>query len=30
VAHSPYKGVTDCVRTVLKQEGVGALYRSYR
>lgn len=30
VAHSPYKGVMDCLRKVLQQEGVGALYRSYR
>lgn len=27
---SPYKGVVDCVRRVLKEEGLGALYRSYR
>jgi solute carrier family 25 iron transporter 28/37 len=30
VAHSPYKGVADCATKVLRQEGVGALYRSYR
>ncbi|KAI8476027.1 MAG: mitochondrial carrier domain-containing protein [Monoraphidium minutum] len=30
VAHSPYKGTMDCVRQVLRQEGVGALFRSYR
>eukprot|EP00878_Enallax_costatus_P017113 GHUV01017968.1.p1 GENE.GHUV01017968.1~~GHUV01017968.1.p1 ORF type:complete len:292 (+),score=66.20 GHUV01017968.1:790-1665(+) len=30
VAHSPYNGVMDCVRKVLRQEGVGALYKSYR
>ncbi|KAA0148147.1 hypothetical protein FNF27_04466 [Cafeteria roenbergensis] len=24
-----YDGVTDCVRTIIKQEGVGALFRSY-
>lgn len=30
VAHSPYAGVADCVRKVLQQEGVGALYKSYR
>eukprot|EP00879_Flechtneria_rotunda_P018405 GHRR01019307.1.p1 GENE.GHRR01019307.1~~GHRR01019307.1.p1 ORF type:complete len:291 (+),score=94.23 GHRR01019307.1:733-1605(+) len=30
VAHSPYKGVGDCIGKVLRQEGVGALYRSYR
>lgn len=26
---SPYKGVLDCVKTVLKTEGIGAFYRSY-
>lgn len=30
VAHSPYHGLRDCVRKVLQQEGVGALYKSYR
>ncbi|KIY96601.1 Mitoferrin-1 [Monoraphidium neglectum] len=30
VAHSPYKGTLDCVKQVLRQEGVGALFRSYR
>ncbi|XP_054780034.1 uncharacterized mitochondrial carrier C8C9.12c-like isoform X1 [Prosopis cineraria] len=27
---SPYKGVWDCVKKVLKEEGAGALYASYR
>jgi solute carrier family 25 iron transporter 28/37 len=27
--NSPYRGVVDCVRTVFRQEGVGAFYRSY-
>ncbi|KAJ9543564.1 hypothetical protein OSB04_023271 [Centaurea solstitialis] len=27
---SPYKGVFDCVKTVLKEEGLGAFYASYR
>ncbi|KAI3667793.1 hypothetical protein L6452_42862 [Arctium lappa] len=27
---SPYKGVFDCVKTVLKEEGFGAFYASYR
>ncbi|XP_028764566.1 mitoferrin isoform X2 [Neltuma alba] len=27
---SPYKGVWDCVKRVSKEEGVGALYASYR
>jgi solute carrier family 25 iron transporter 28/37 len=30
VAHSPYRGVLDCVRKVLQQEGPGALWKSYR
>lgn len=30
VAHSPYKGLADCTRQILRQEGVGALYKSYR
>jgi hypothetical protein len=30
VAHSPYRGVIDCVQKVLAQEGVGALFKSYR
>ncbi|KAF8055036.1 SPAC8C9.12c [Scenedesmus sp. PABB004] len=30
VAHSPYRGLVDCTATVLRQEGVAALYRSYR
>lgn len=27
---SPYKGVADCVKRVLVEEGIGALYASYR
>ncbi|KAK6231170.1 hypothetical protein SCA6_001243 [Theobroma cacao] len=27
---SPYKGVADCVRRVLMEEGIGAFYASYR
>ncbi|KAL4295613.1 hypothetical protein GQ457_12G008570 [Hibiscus cannabinus] len=27
---SPYKGVADCVRRVVKEEGIGAFYASYR
>lgn len=27
---SPYKGVGDCVRRVVLEEGVGAFYKSYR
>ncbi|KAG7033755.1 MRS3, partial [Cucurbita argyrosperma subsp. argyrosperma] len=27
---SPYKGVGDCVRRILVEEGIGALYASYR
>ncbi len=30
MAHSPYKGILDCVRRVFREEGIGALYRSYR
>jgi len=30
VAHSPDRGVLDCVRKVLQQEGPGALWKSYR
>lgn len=30
VAHSPYKGLVDCATRVVRQEGVGALYKSYR
>ena len=30
VAHSPYKGVLDCVRRVVAEEGAGALWRAYR
>lgn len=29
MAGSPYKSVTDCVYRVMREEGVGALYRSY-
>ncbi|TYK10935.1 mitoferrin-like [Cucumis melo var. makuwa] len=28
--NSPYKGVGDCVRRILAEEGIGALYASYR
>ncbi|GMI96420.1 mitochondrial iron transporter 2 [Hibiscus trionum] len=27
---SPYKGVADCVRRVVREEGIGAFYASYR
>lgn len=27
--NSPYKSVVDCARTVFRQEGVSAFYRSY-
>ncbi|KAK8518177.1 hypothetical protein V6N13_027657 [Hibiscus sabdariffa] len=27
---SPYKGVTDCMRRVMTEEGIGAFYASYR
>ncbi|KAF5185699.1 Mitochondrial carrier protein [Thalictrum thalictroides] len=27
---SPYKGVMDCLKRVLREEGIGALYASYR
>ncbi|KAK9833663.1 hypothetical protein WJX74_002192 [Apatococcus lobatus] len=30
VARSPYKGVTDCIMKMLRYEGVGAFYRSFR
>ncbi|KAF6253349.1 mitochondrial carrier domain-containing protein [Scenedesmus sp. NREL 46B-D3] len=30
VAHSPYTGLADCTRQILRHEGVGALYKSYR
>jgi solute carrier family 25 iron transporter 28/37 len=30
VAHSPYCGVGDCVSRVVREEGPGALWRSYR
>jgi solute carrier family 25 (mitochondrial iron transporter), member 28/37 len=30
VAHSPYRGAADCVRRVARDEGVAALWRSYR
>eukprot|EP00882_Tetradesmus_deserticola_P018377 GHRQ01019740.1.p2 GENE.GHRQ01019740.1~~GHRQ01019740.1.p2 ORF type:complete len:181 (+),score=42.19 GHRQ01019740.1:849-1391(+) len=30
VAHSPYRGLADCLRQILLHEGVGALYKSYR
>lgn len=28
--HSPYKGVFDCVKRVLRDEGIGAFYASYK
>lgn len=28
--HSPYRGVLDCVKKTMKEEGIGAFYRSYR
>jgi solute carrier family 25 (mitochondrial iron transporter), member 28/37 len=28
--NSPYKGVMDCVRTVRREEGIGAFFKSYR
>lgn len=28
--NSPYKGVMDCIRTVRRQEGIGALFKSYK
>lgn len=30
VAHSPYSGISDCMAKVLRHEGVGAFYKSYR
>ena len=30
VVHSPYKGISDCVMRMLREEGVGAFYKSYR
>jgi len=30
VAHSPYRGVLDCVSQVYKAEGLRAFFRSYR
>jgi len=30
VAHSPYSGPMDCMRQIVRTEGFGALYRSYR
>ena len=30
VAHSPYRGITDCVLRMLREEGVAAFYRSYK
>ena len=30
VVHSPYKGISDCVVRMLREEGVGAFYKSYR
>ena len=30
VARSPYKGVMDCIIKMLRYEGVGAFYRSFR
>jgi hypothetical protein len=30
VAHSPYKGITDCVTRMVRQEGLVSLWRSYR
>ncbi|KAI8470861.1 MAG: mitochondrial carrier domain-containing protein [Monoraphidium minutum] len=30
VARSPYRGALDCLGQMLRQEGVGALFRSYR
>ena len=30
VAHSPYKGVMDCIRSMWKQEGIWGFYKSYR
>lgn len=30
VAHSPYRGVADAAATILRTEGLGAFFRSYR
>ena len=30
VVHSPYKGISDCVKRMLREEGIGAFYKSYR
>ncbi|KAG1672363.1 hypothetical protein FOA52_010981 [Chlamydomonas sp. UWO 241] len=30
VAHSPYKGILDCVRRIAKEEGLASFYKSYR
>ncbi|KAK3019335.1 hypothetical protein RJ639_003866 [Escallonia herrerae] len=30
LSSSPYKGVADCLKTVLKEEGIGAFYASYK
>ncbi len=30
VVHSPYKGISDCVVRMLREEGIGAFYKSYR
>eukprot|EP00955_Chlamydomonas_euryale_P000995 11679-Chlamydomonas_euryale.AAC.2 len=30
VAHSPYKGVIDCVGRMAREEGMASFYRSYR
>lgn len=28
--HSPYSGVRDCVVRMLREEGIGAFYKSYK
>lgn len=30
VAHSPYRGVMDCITQILRKEGPGAFFKSYR
>ena len=30
VTHSPYSGVLDCVKQVLKKDGAGAFFKSYQ
>ena len=30
MAHSPYKGIIDCVQKTLQTEGIGAFFRSYQ